>query len=393
MNGRFAVRGWRAVSLGVGAVLLVGLAIAWLGGGGHGHHPGVRRPVAAPGSPALPPPATPLLGVSVNHLFLDGTYSPAQIDAQLSALEQTGATDARCDALWDATEPQPPTGGTHRYDWSFDDRIAGALARHRLRWLPIIDYSVSWAQSIPGQDHSAPKFPLAYAAYAAAFVARYGSGGSFWRQHPALPALPVGTIEIWNEPDGHTFWLPAADPVGYGRLYADARAAVKATASNVRVIVGGLTNLPVFLPELLSARPDLRGHIDGVAIHLYLPSPQAIVTQVSEDRVFLRSLGMATVPLYLTEFGWTPRPRGTLGWAPARLRPHYISTTISGLAQRNCALAGIFLYSWVTPERNPANGFDWFGIHHPDGGHTASEYAFAAGIRAAKAARASPKPC
>ncbi|MGI8862958.1 MAG: hypothetical protein ACR2JH_00930, partial [Solirubrobacteraceae bacterium] len=120
MSGRFAVRGWRAVSFGLGGVLVIGLAIALLQGGGHRHRPGVRRPRAAARAPALPAPATPLLGVSVNRLFLDRTYSPAQIDAQLSALEQTGATDARCDALWDATDPQPPTGGTHRYDWSFD---------------------------------------------------------------------------------------------------------------------------------------------------------------------------------------------------------------------------------------------------------------------------------
>ncbi|HEY8770614.1 MAG TPA: hypothetical protein VIM03_08730, partial [Thermoleophilaceae bacterium] len=53
----------------------------------------------------------------------------------------------------------------------------------------------------------------------------------------------------------------------------------------------------------------------------------------------------------------------------------------------NCNVGGIFLYTWVTPQHDPANGFDWFGIHPPGGGHTEAEAGFAAGIRAAKQAR------
>ena len=96
--------------------------------------------------------------------------------------------------------PFPPSATTRRFDWSFDDQIAGELAAHGLSWLPILDYSVSWAQSVPGDDHSPPRSDADYAAYAKAFAARYGTGGSFWQTHPSLPALPVSTIEIWNEP-------------------------------------------------------------------------------------------------------------------------------------------------------------------------------------------------
>jgi hypothetical protein len=313
-------------------------------------------------------------------LLLDTSYSPAQIDAQLSALARTGATDARTDALWEATEPAPPLAGVHHYDWSFDDRIAAALALHGLRWLPIIDYTAGWAQTIPGQDHSPPRSASGYAAYAGAFAARYGPGGSFWAEHPTISPRPVTDYEIWNEPDGGHFWLPRPDPRGYASLYAAARTAIKAADPAGRVLIGGLTNPPVFLPALLAARPDLRGHIDGVAIHPYAPSPPAILAVVNADRALLRSLGLADVPLYVTEFGWASRPQGARDWIPPPLRPGYIRASFQALAHSDCGIGGVILYTWVTPERDPVNEYDWFGIHPPRGGETPASTAFAAGI-------------
>jgi hypothetical protein len=380
-RGPFPETRTRLAWLGLAAVLLVVLVIVLIGGG-TGHHG--ARPTAAPpvsGPPALPAPTTPLLGASVNRLLLDNSYSAAQIDAQLSALARTGTTDARTDALWEATEPTPPTVGIHHYDWSFDDRIAAALAGHGLRWLPIIDYTAGWAQTIPGQDHSAPRSASAYAAYAGAFAARYGPGGSFWTEHPTIPPRPVTTYEIWNEPDGGHFWLPGPDPPGYANLYAAARTAIKRADPAGRVLVGGLTNPPVFLPAVLAARPDLRGHIDGVAIHPYVPSPQAILAAVKADRALLRSLGLAGVPLYVTEFGWASSPRGARDWIPPPLRPGYITTSFQVLVHSDCGIGGVILYTWVTPERDPANEYDWFGIHPPRGGESSpGTAAFAAGI-------------
>jgi hypothetical protein len=321
----------------------------------------------------------------VNRLFNAGGYTAAQIDAQLAALQQTGATLARSDALWEAAEPAAPVAGTHRYDWSFADQIAGALAAHGLRWLPIIDYSAPWAQSIPGQDHSPPTSTTAYAAYAAAFARRYGTGGSFWQSHPEVQPEPIGTYEIWNEPDNPAFWSPTPDAAAYADLYARARAAIDAVQPEARVIVGGLTHPRSFLPEMLAADPALRGQIHGVAIHPYGRTPERILHSVRGARLELDTLGMAGVPLYITELGWTTRPPGALDYLPGSLRPGYIERTIAELGHVNCGIAATILYTWVTPERNPADPQDWFGIHPPDGASSPDTEAFAAGIRAATA--------
>src|SRR5205807_8886011 len=152
---------------------------------------------------------------------------------------------------------------------------------------PIIDYSTAWAQSLPGQDHSPPTSDADYAAYAAAVSARYGPGGSFWRAHPGLPALPVRQLEIWNEPDNGSFWRPGPDAARYALLYAAARDAIHAVDPSGRVLVGGLSQAPTFLPAMLVADPTLRTGIDAVAIHPYGATPTAVLARVAQVRTVL----------------------------------------------------------------------------------------------------------
>jgi hypothetical protein len=332
--------------------------------------------------PGKPAPAGEQFGINVNRLFDDGTYSQAQIAGQLRALAATGTTVARSDALWEASEPNPPVAGAHRYSWSFDDRIAASLAAEGLTWLPILDYTAPWAESVPGQDHSPPRLAADYAAYAGAFAARYGSDGTFWRAHPTLPARPVSTYEIWNEPDNSEFWLPTPVAGAYADLYLAARDAILAADPRARAIVGGLTHPDSFLPAMLAALPALRGQLDGVAVHPY-GNPLVVLGKLRSDRSTLNRLGLASVPLYVSEFGWTTSPPGTLNYAPSATRPRYIEATMDALGHLDCGVAAAILYTWVTPQRNPADREDWYGIHGPTGTPTSSSEAFSRGLRRA----------
>ena len=335
-------------------------------------------------APARPAPSSQQFGASVNVLFIGGGSTPQQIASQLQRLSASGATLARSDALWEATEPTAPVKGTHRYDWTFDDTIAGAMAAHHLQWLPILDYSAPWAQSIPGQDHSPPSSAADYAAYAGAFAARYGTGGSFWSEHPSLPAEPIQTYEIWNEPDNAEFWTPTPDAARYADLYLAARGAIDAADPSARVIVGGLTTPSTFVPAMVAARPQLRGHVDGIAIHPY-GTPSVVLTKLRDDRATLVSLGtgIATVPLYVTEFGWTTSPPGALDYVLAARRPSYIYGTLAFLGHTNCGVAMTVLYTWFTPRQNPADSQQFYGIDGPTGAPTADTRAFAHGLRRA----------
>ncbi len=322
-------------------------------------------------------------GANVNWLFDSPGYSNAEIDAQLASLRATGATLARTDALWEASEPNPPSDGVHQFDWSFDDRVASMLADHGLRWLPIIDYSAPWATSIPGVDHSPPSSSADYAAYAGALAARYGPGGTFWRSHPKLPQLPVQFYEVWNEPDNPEFWAPRINPAAYATLYAAAHAAILAADPSALVLVGGLTRPEVFLPAMVAAVPGLAGEIGGVAIHPYGADPAVVLENVRQARAALDALGMAGVPLFVTEFGWTTQPAGALDWAPAAQRPGYIEDTLAALGRSGCGIRAVTLYTWTTPEQEPKNSQHWFGVSPPDGGTSANVKAFADGLAAA----------
>lgn len=377
-HSRWAVAG-ALVALLAALLVVVGVVVASRGG--------PRRPaggrVPAPGPPAQPAPSTQEFGANVNRLFDNPQLLPLA-GAQLGALQATGATLARSDALWEASEPQPPVDGRHRYAWGFDDGVAAALAAHGLRWLPVLDYSVSWAQSIPGQDHSPPAHSADYAAYAGAFAARYGPGGTFWISHPGLPALPVEAIEIWNEPDNPTFWVPHPDPAGYAELYAAARGAILAVQPTIRVLIGGLWHPAAFLSAMLRAQPELVGHIDGVALHPYGANPAQVLARVRGARALLRSLGLASVPLYVTEVGWTTSPPGTLDYLPERLRPAYLAETLDELGHLDCGVAAVLVYTWVTEQSDPADGQQWYGIHPPLGGPSPDTAAFAFGLRSAR---------
>jgi hypothetical protein len=367
----------------IAAVLVIVVVIA-PGGGGSGRP--APQPTTTPSAVTAPPQA-PEFGASVNLLFNVPGFTAAQLAAQLSALKATGATLARSDALWEVTEPAPPVAGVHNYQWIFDDVVAGSLALHHLRWLPIVDYSAGWAQSIPGQDHSPPRSNADYAAYAAALAARYGPGGSFWREHRELPALPVRAFEIWNEPDSDAFWVPRPDMARYAGLYAAARDAIHAVDPSGQAIVGGLSSPAQSTAALLAADSQLRGQIDGVGIHPYAGSPAAVLASIAGTRQVLDRLGLQAVPLYVTEFGWTTSPPGAMSYLPARLRPGYIERTLAAIAASGCNVAATVLYTWFSADRDPLNSQDWFGISPPGARGGADVTAFTNGLRQARGAR------
>src|SRR4051812_32351353 len=146
------------------------------------------------------PPSSDVFGVNVNRVFNDD-FVPAHWNAPLEAIHQAGIRQARSDAFWMWAEQAPPVDGVHTYRWAMHDAEVGALAKHGLRWLPVLDYAAIWAAGDPSDYHSPPMDNSDYAAYAGAFAARYGRGGSYWAEHPD-GAQPVTTYEIWNEPNG-----------------------------------------------------------------------------------------------------------------------------------------------------------------------------------------------
>jgi hypothetical protein len=324
-----------------------------------------------------PLPASEMFGVSVNRVVNDD-FTPAAWHAQLQAVSASGIRQARTDAFWMWAEPSAPTNGVHTYEWARLDAVAGTLAAHGLTWLPVVDYSAFWAASDPADYHSPPTNMADYSAYAGAFAKRYGRGGSYWAAHPA-GARPVTTYEIWNEPNGSWFWHPHPDASLYADMYLQARAAIKNVDPGARVVIGGLVADASFVEAMYAARPELRGNVDAVGWHPYAPSVNGAIGTVKALRKALERVGDPAVPIHLTEVGWPTNGKGSndeivIG---EEARAAALEAATDALARSDCGVEQVIPYTWTTPEHDPDDMEDWYGLRHPDGSPSPSSEAYA----------------
>ncbi len=364
-----------ALLLGLTALVL-GLAVAGCGGHSHRstsvrHSPTSTDTVTTPPTSTGPrPPVTRVMnfGADVGQIFLSRAFDAAATDRELAAAAGAGLGLVRAPPLWEFTEPSPPVGGQHRYDWRFDDFIAARLAAHNFHWVAVLAFTPGWASETPAQLHGAPRNPADFAAYAAAVAHRYRGS--------------IVAYEIWNEENAAQFWRPAPDPQRYVRLYLAARAAIHRVDPGVPVLVGGLANpgAPQFVARLFGSG-GLRAAVDGIAVHPYDSDPAHVLARVRNYRHELRSLGAGDVPLYVTEYGWSLLPVGNPTWAPDAQRGSFIGTVAQALLHSNCGVRLVIFYAWTTLRRNPADRDDWYGVAARDAAPTPSTAAVASTAR------------
>jgi hypothetical protein len=317
------------------------------------------------------------LGINANRVLYDA-FDGERWNLHLGAIRDSGIRMARADAFWQAVEPQAPgPDGVHDYDFTYLDYVAIALANHELRWQPILDYSALWASSVPGDDKAPPADPDDYAAYAAAFAKRYGRGGTLWDEFDPKSEPAVTTYEIWNEPNLDAFWKPTPDPARYMELYVKARAAIKAVDPDAVVLVGGLVPGTGFERALYATRPDAAELIDGVAFHPYAKTADGVLREVRNLRATLEDVGDPDVPIHLTELGWATNPPSAFVHAPEEQRAPNLENVARALTWSDCGVATVIPYTWTTPEQDPKDIEDWYGIFRPAGGHTPSSEAYA----------------
>jgi hypothetical protein len=309
-------------------------------------------------------------------------------------MRRLGIGIARISLHWGAVEPNPPLLGAHRYFFDSFDPTVAALARSRVRLALLLLGAPVWARDIGGtlscnRRLAAPGSPSDFAAYAAAVTERYGRGGSFWRENPNLPYLPVTQFEIWNEPNWWDFWCPDINPARYGDLFVAAAQRIHATEPAARVVLGGLvattgtTYWPdgtvhgmetgKFLRLMLAHRPDARAQIDAVGLHTYGDLPYVHLDLLRYARWRLRQVGLGRVPFIYNEYGWATR--GDRGFVTSeRSRAAYLRKITSVAARGTCGIIEVDPYTWATSEASPSDAEDWFGIVDPN---TARPYATA----------------
>lgn len=341
----------------------------------------------APTSPAAPKAPRGFFGVNGQSLRpLAGTRHGALLDRQLAAVEAGGLSFVRAPFDWTQVEPKPPPRGRATYDFHRTDAWVAALARHRLTWylqgigVPTPRWAASPASARVCGYRATPGAVGPFAALMARMAKRYGARGSFWRTHRNLPYEPARWFEIWNEPNFASFWCPKPQAARFARLALVSAVAIHAADSKAAVVLGGLApfkrtgqqpggyghvGLAPFLRRVMAAEPRLRHEIDVVGVHTYGRDPRVLMRELAIDRNALRSAGIRRKPMSLNEVGW---PTAGPGAVPERRRAVYYRQLTRAITSTGCGLDSFAPFAWTTPQLNPSNPNDWFGIASPTSG-------------------------
>jgi hypothetical protein len=233
-------------------------------------------------------------------------------------MEKGGIGTLRSIMQWSSIDP---TAAADDYSWSGFDAVVADAARHDLRVLPFLYGTPNWvAHSLDHRqcgvcDTFAPHRKAALGAwrdFVVAAVARYGTAGDFWSEHPELPIRPIRAWQIWNEQNSKTFYAPHPSVKGYAKLLGVASGAIHAADRHADVILGGMAELagsrkaiagPKYLRSLYR-RHGVEHDFDGVGVHPYGAKATTVEQQVGRFRVEIQRAHDSRTGLWITETGW-----------------------------------------------------------------------------------------
>jgi hypothetical protein len=294
-------------------------------------------------------------------------------------LASSGAEAVRTAFYWREIQPNGPADG----DFSHTDPVVLAAAQRGLSVLPVLQGTPGWAARSPGDLASPPRDPADIARLLTSLVTRYGPHGSFWSEHPELPARPVRDWQIWNEPNLTRYWNVTPWAPSYVTLLKAAHAALKAADPGSRTILAGLPNESwLALREIY--KQGGHGAFDVVALHPYTGKPANVVKLVRFARREMRPHGDTRMPVWVTELSWPAavgKTKTTAGFETTdRGQAKRLADGIALLAkQRRALLIGrVYWYTWLSAEGSTPSSFDYSGLRRMRAGRIVTTPALAA---------------
>lgn len=246
---------------------------------------------------------------------------------------RTGGVDSvRIPIGWSGVEPVQGVA-----DFSQVDALVSGAALAGIDVLPFVYDAPAWAvptATVPGSGgrSKAPKtLPVrsgaqrsAWASFLELVVARYGPGGAFWTENPALSPRPIRTWQIWNE-QNFKYFVVRPNPADYGKLVKISYTAIRGVDPGAKLILGGMFARPKeaeyrrkpaqayfatdFLDQLYRSTPGIKSKFSGVALHPYTADYRQLTPDIEEFRSVLKDNHDAGKGLWITEIGWSSEPR------------------------------------------------------------------------------------
>lgn len=270
-------------------------------------------------------------------------------------MREAGVTNVRLPMFWFGVNGKSPYFAGP--NWIHFDREVEIAAREGIRIMPFVWGSPEWVtDEVIDLPVETPWQRWAWTSFLRAAAERYGSTGSFWKEHPELPFLPVEQWEIWNEQNLVTF-ATDPDPAKFATLIRLAGRTLHRADPEAKVIIGGFFGRPLQVPPNIAtgdflARIYRAGNVkrwfDGVGLHPYVAEAGAMRAQLRNMRRIMRANGDAATPIYVTEMGWGSRSGPTRWERGPRGQAKQLSNAFAMLAanRKRWNIGGVWWFTW-----------------------------------------------
>jgi hypothetical protein len=251
---------------------------------------------------------------------------------------------------------------------AWDDSFYRRAAQLGITVQPLINSS-----TVPSTDEAQKAFVATFTAH----VARYGPGGSFWRENPSLNAgYAPQVFEVMNEP--YIYWQGGPyNPGAYARLVRRTAEAVRPVNSQVKLAMAAATTYfgpsndgADWIGAMYSAVPNLNDYFDVVAVHPYAGNPDTCnpqfrwcFRQIEVIRSRFVARGAADKRIWITEIG--NNTRGSDASTEAE-QASYLSRYVE-MAKAYGYVDALLYYSYRDFCTDASDKECWFGVVRPDG--------------------------
>ena len=238
-------------------------------------------------------------------------YGIASLDyptaGQFGQMGRAGAGTYRLILSWNNVEPTPGAR-----DWSVYDGIVGNAALNGMRVMPMLFGSPSFAAPALTEPPTSPSGQAAFFKFVADAVSRYGNGGTFWRDHPGIPTIPITNWQLWNEVNTPGFWLPNPTPQQYADLLTPTAYTLRSIDPKAKVVLSGLFPTAYIANSITATKwlkafykiPGIKSSFDAVAVHPYATRPTEALTTIKGTRKIMIKAKDKKTPIWVTELGW-----------------------------------------------------------------------------------------
>jgi len=254
---------------------------------------------------------------------------------------------------WSQIERAPGKYRLKRYD-----RYVADAAQRGVEILPILFNPPSFRSSRPSRGARRgtypPRDPQAMGRLGAVLARRYGPHGSLWAQRPALPRRPIGSWQVWNEPNLPVYWPRGPSARSYTRLLGATGRAIKRVDRRAEIVTAGLpdsrlrgaVSLRRFIAGIYRARG--RRAFDTLAVNAYSRDSRELDRRMRSVRRSMNARGDRRARIWITEIGWCDKGARSRFCVGAGGQARRVESSLRLVAKRRqrLRLRGVVYYSW-----------------------------------------------